>query len=447
NRKIYIIIILRLLLLIINCFAIVYFIYFTGYIYTIIGLAFMIVLQSWLFIRLFNRTNKYISKFIIQLKENEISSVFSQKNIESYYPGLKDYLNEINNLISNIRIDKENQYLYLQYLVEHIGIGLIAFNDSGKVDLINSTAKDILNIPGLHNIKSLDMIREGFSYDLTEMKPDQQKIFIIKINNELLHLSVKVSVLILKNKNIRLYSFQNINNELDEKELESWQKLISVLTHEIMNSVTPITMVTSTISDFFKKNEKVKPVAEINNEIIKETLKGLEMIEDRGKGLIKFVNHYKELSKLPDPEFQTIVISELFNNINVLMKDKISSSNIKVKFIIEPENLKITVDPAQIQQILINLIKNSIEAIENKKSGSIQINAYLENERTVIQVADNGIGITEDLMDKIFIPFFTTKEKGSGVGLSLSRQIMRLHGGNLSVKSDSENNTIFQLKF
>ncbi|MFC2098009.1 PAS domain-containing sensor histidine kinase, partial [Bacteroidota bacterium] len=229
--------------------------------------------------------------------------------------------------------------------------------------------------------------------------------------------------------------------------LESWQKLISVLTHEIMNSVTPITMVTSTISDFFKKNEKVKPVAEINNEIIKETLKGLEMIEDRGKGLIKFVNHYKELSKLPDPEFQTIVISELFNNINVLMKDKISSSNIKVKFIIEPENLKITVDPAQIQQILINLIKNSIEAIENKKSGSIQINAYLENERTVIQVADNGIGITEDLMDKIFIPFFTTKEKGSGVGLSLSRQIMRLHGGNLSVKSDSENNTIFQLKF
>ena len=445
--KTYLNIIIRLFLLVLSCFALAYFIYFTGHIYTIIGLIFIIIIQSWLFIRLFNRTNKYLSKFIIHLKENEISSVFSKKNIESYYPELKDYIGEINNLISKIRIDKENQYLYLQYLVEHIGIGLIAFNDNEKVDLINSTAKDILNIQGLHNIKSLNLIKEGFSNELNEMKPDQQKIFILKINNELLHLNVKVSILILMNKNIRLYSFQNIKNELDEKELESWQKLISVLTHEIMNSVTPITMLTSTISDFFRKNKKIRPVSEINKEIIKETLEGLEMIEDRGKGLIRFVNHYRELSRLPDPEFQTIMVSEIFNNINILMKDKIISSNINMEYLIEPEDLGITVDPGQIQQIMINLIKNSIEAIGNIKFGRIQIKAFSLNERTVIQVVDNGIGITEDIMDKIFIPFFTTKEKGTGIGLSLSRQIMRLHGGNLSVKSDFENNTIFQLQF
>lgn len=436
TTKNYINIIFRLLLLVISCFVFAYLFISTSYIYTITGIAILIVFQVWLIIRHFNQTNNYLTKFITHLKENDVSSVFSQKNIESYYPGLKTYLNDINSIITNIRIDKENQFLYLQYLVEHVGIGLIAFRNDGKVDLINSSAKQIFNIPTLHNIKSIDLIKKGFSNELNSLKPEEQRIFTIEIQNEIMHLAVKVSVLNLRNQDIRLYSFQNIKNEIDQIELESWQKLISVLTHEIMNSVTPITMLTSTISGFFKNGDDQKSINDINRDIISETLEGLEMIEDRGQGLMKFVNHFRKLSKLPEPDLNTVVVNELFRNVSVLLKDELNSENIDLKYEAKPENLQIIADSGQIQQILINLINNSSDALEKVKSKKIIMLAYEQDKKSVIiEIRDNGIGIKEELLEKIFIPFFTTKIKGSGIGLSLSRQIMGNHSGSISVKS------------
>ena len=273
----------------------------------------------------------------------------------------------------------------------------------------------------------------------------------MKSDSGLQQLAIRASVFKIGDKEIRLVSLQDIKNELDEKEMDSWQKLIRVLSHEIINSVTPVTSLTTTISGFFKKEGQVVAAKDLSDDNIHEALTGLGYIEDRGKNLIDFVSKFRSLTRLPAPKFEEVSFARLFDNISLLRKDELLSHGIKLKYIASPEDMNLFCDRSLIEHVLINLVNNASEAIlsiPGSQEGIIEIKgSVVEDHRPVITVRDNGAGIPDNLLENIFIPFFTTKENGSGIGLSLARQIMKLHSGTISVYSKPGIETVFSLYF
>jgi len=273
-------------------------------------------------------------------------------------------------------------------------------------------------------------------------------LYKMKTDNLPQSILVKATELKFENNEIKLVSFQDITNELDKKELDSWQRLIRVLTHEIMNSISPITSLTSVISGYFKKDntENQTSVKDIDNMIVSKTLSGLNTIEETGKGLLDFVDKYRSLTSLPKPNLCKFRIDSLFQRCKLLMESDLSE-NIKIITSVYPEDLTIEADFAQIEQILINLIKNAFEALTDNSKGTIQLKAFCTDESAIIQVEDDGSGISSDIIEDIFVPFYTTKKSGSGIGLSLSKQIMQNHNGTISVNSTTEKGSVFTLRF
>jgi signal transduction histidine kinase len=271
---------------------------------------------------------------------------------------------------------------------------------------------------------------------------------MIKSKNKAIPVAVRINEFKQKGNHLKIVSFQDIESELNEKELLSWHQLIRVLTHEINNSITPITSLAGSLEKLYHKNEhEIIKKQDISEEIIEKTSEGLNVISKRGKGLINFVNNYKQIASLKQLDIETIKVAELFYNLELLMKDKLSEKNIDLQIDIIPFDLEVNADKKYIEQISINLLKNSLEAV-NEKNGKIKLSGYkTKNGKTILEIKDNGKGIAPELIDQIFIPFFTTKEKGSGIGLSLSRQIMHLHGGSISIKSTPGVETIFTLQF
>jgi len=270
----------------------------------------------------------------------------------------------------------------------------------------------------------------------------------MKTNNLLQSILVRATELKFESNVIKLVSFQDITHELDKKELDSWQRLIRVLTHEIMNSISPITSLTTVISGYFKKKEDGNPIPVelIDHNIVTKTLSGLDTIEETGKGLLDFVDKYRSLTSLPEPNLSRFTVSGLFRKCKLLMESNIPD-NIKISENVYPEDLALVADSAQVEQILINLIKNAIEALSGRKNGTIHMKAFHTEEGTFIQIVDNGIEITGDIIEDIFVPFYTTKENGTGIGLSLSKQLMKNHDGTISVNTVPDQGSVFTLKF
>jgi len=439
-------IVFRVIFIILSSFALLY-VYNNSFYYFFAVVLFLIFIQTFFLITYLNKMQRNLKSFLHQIKESEHNFSFPANSSENPFNELNFYYEQINKVIKTARIEKEKQYHYLQYVIEHIAIGLIAFDKNGNVELLNNSAKNIFKIRNIKNICSLNSIDDSIGQLFLTLSSSEPRLKVIKIADEFLHLSFKASRFKLKNKEIKLVSFQNIKPELDEKEVESWQKLIRVLTHEISNSITPITTLTSTLAKFFKKEERPKKVKELNQYYIDETLYGLHLIEERGNGLIEFVNRYRNLSKNISPKIEKFQLSKTVNKIFKLFEPKFNQRNINFAISVFPENIILTADMTLVEQILINLLKNSIEAVSETEKPAISIASYIENERVIIQVIDNGKGIEEDHIDNIFIPFYTTKEKGSGIGLSLTKQIMRAHNGTVKVKSVQDKMTIFTLIF
>jgi nitrogen fixation/metabolism regulation signal transduction histidine kinase len=350
----------------------------------------------------------------------------------------------VNDLIKNIKFELEEQEQYYKTILEHISIGILTFNEKGLIFLSNTAAKNILKHEHLTHINQINKIDKKLFSALKELQPGDNRLVSFNGKDGLVQLSLKSTMFKTANKNLQLVTIQDIKNEMDTKELESWVKLIRVLTHEIMNTVAPITSLSQTILGYFKNLDGNLP----SDKIIANTVKGLEVINERGTGLIGFVETYRKLTRIPPPEKKTIALKQLIDNTITLIGIDLVHENIKIDSVVTPVDLEVSADKKQISQVLINLVKNSIEALKKSKDGKIRLAGEVnENNRVQISVSDNGPGIPEEVMDKIFIPFFTTKESGSGIGLSLSRQIMFLHGGNLKVVSEPGKLTTFTLEF
>ncbi|MDA3953754.1 MAG: ATP-binding protein [Bacteroidales bacterium] len=394
------------------------------------------------------KVNRDIIKFITAIKYDDVSIGFNKdKKVDKSFEQLHYELNKIIHDISEVRSDKEIEHQYFQNTIKHIGTGILTFDESGKIEICNDAALNLLNRHNLKDISELEKTQAGLADSFKELKPGNNKLIKLSIDNEIVQLSVKAANFKIKERKIKLLSLQNIKTEIDQSEVDAWQKLIRVLTHEIMNSVSPIKLLSGSLIEMFEENDKIKTIEEIDNKTIEDSVLGLKTIRKRSMGLSNFVETYKNLTQIPKANFSEFKIINLFDHINTLLKSDLEQKSIDFNYNCTPKDLIVNADEKLIEQVLINLIKNASEALLNCEKPTINLYTELVNDRVLIKISDNGKGISPEVLDNIFIPFFTTKEKGSGIGLSLSRQIMHLHGGNVSVKSKSNVETVFTLHF
>jgi signal transduction histidine kinase len=412
---------------------------------TIVIVGCVILYQIYSLIHYVEKTNRDLTRFLEAIKHTDFSQTFSSTGLGSSFEPLKKAFNEVIEQFRRARADKEEHFRYLQTVVQHVGIGLIAFTQDGEVGLINTAAKRLLRITHLKNIKTLESLSKPLVARLLQLESGGKALVKIDDKNELLQLAIYAAEFKLREQTFTLVSIQNIQSELEEKEMEAWQNLIRVLTHEIMNSVTPIASLASTVNDLL---DTQKFGEEISADSIGDMRGAVQTIQKRSEGLLHFVDAYRSLTRIPRPNFKIFRLADLFDSVEQLLRASFKEKIIILNTKVEPGSLELAADPEMVEQVLINLILNAIQALDGKINAMIDLTARMdERGRVIIQVADNGPGIIPEVLEKIFIPFFTTRPEGSGIGLSLSRQIMRLHRGTINARSEPNVETVFTLRF
>lgn len=412
----------------------------------------LIIIQGYYLYQFLERANREVIGFFESVKWDDFSHTYPEKKSSSYLDGLYGEFNSVIKKFREVRAENEAHYQYLKTIVQHVGIGIITFEKGGDVQMVNTAAKRILGIKNMRNVRQLKEVSPTLVDLLLNLRTGGRDLIKIGKDEDEVQLAVYAIELSLRGKEFKLISIQNIQSELEEKEMEAWQNLIRVLTHEIMNSVTPISSLARTIEsemeDWLKNGQDMTT---ISSEQIEDFHMALSTIHRRSDSLIKFVGDFRNMTRITLPKLSEVCVKDLIKHILILHKQDMESQEIGMEVDI-PEKLCIQMDEQQIEQVLINLVKNAIEALhENEELGKpkkLMIKAMAREEGGAsIIIKDNGHGIDEEAIKKIFIPFFTTKKSGSGIGLSLSKQIMRNHGGSISVKSVSNEGTEFTLKF
>ena len=406
----------------------------------------LVVAQTVFLLRYSESSFKKVRQFLNNIKLSNYSTVYPVKFDGTEIDDLHIEFNAILAKLREDQLEKEANYHYFRTVFQHLSIGLITFEEDGSIQILNTAAKRMLNIQQLNHIEEISKVNKELHYAIHHLRTGGSELIKIAHPDGIMQLSVYVIELVLRDVKFKLVSLQNIQSELEEKEMEAWQNLVRVLTHEIMNSIAPISSLAATIrDDIASKNSSEEPIL---REDLDDYLMGISTIEKRSEGLINFVSDFRSLAHIPTPKFTAIKIAELFERVELLLKTQLESQQIKISCRIAPNDLLLFADCALIEQVLINLTQNAIHALEERTVKNILLNAYIdENGKIIIEVTDSGKGIAEEALSKIFIPFFTTKKKGSDIGLSLSKQILRRHKGNIQVISKIEEGTTFKLIF
>lgn len=448
-KKVYINFAIRLILLTVNIFLLVLGLFQEIENFTLINLSVLLIIQLFLLMRRFNLLNKELLRFFESIKYDDSGLIFQRKTGDRKLDAIYRHFDEINKKINEVKVQNVKSNLHFQNLVEHVNTGIIQFDDEGNVEVINKLAKDFFQCGDIKNLRSLNEKIPEISKKIMSLKLGSSKSIKIIINETIAVLNFKITEFKVEEKWNKIVSFQNIKSELEFNETDSWKKLIRVLTHEIMNSTAPISSSIKVISSLLRhdKSGKIKSRNEISEEDITNTLRGLGIIEERSEGLNKFVKSYSELTKNIEPYFSEFMIIEIFESVEFLFAEDFKNAEIKFQFQVQPEDLILKADKNLVEQVIINLIKNSIEATSNTMKREILLETFEQNNRIIISVTDTGEGIRMEESDKIFIPFYSSKEEGSGIGLSLSRQIMQLHNGSITFESKPGTKTEFILKF
>lgn len=414
-------------------------------------LVLLIVAQLYDLIFYVEKTNRELSRFLLAIRHSDFTQRFSTHHSNPSFSELHTAFNEVSEAFQRIKADKEAHYQYLQAIISHIGIGILSYDQKGEVRLLNQATKDLLQVPHLKQVDALNRISPELVQAMKKLMTGESQLVSILRNNEQLLLSVRATELVSQGEELKIISLQNIRSEMEQQELEAWQKLIRVLTHEIMNSVTPVISLTSTISQLVETELVAQPAGPVMDEDSLEDIRtGLRTIEKRTKGMLHFVENYRKLTRVPTPERAQVRVQELFSRVHRLMQADFAKH--QVRFLMEPQeqDLQIFADLELIEQVLINLVKNAMEACTGAQDACVEVLAFRDEKeqgRVRIDVKDNGHGIPDDVLDKIFVPFYTTKKQGSGIGLSLSRQIMRQHHGSIRVSTQPGGPTVFSLVF
>jgi nitrogen fixation/metabolism regulation signal transduction histidine kinase len=386
-----------------------------------------------------DRFNRDVKTFMISLRQRDFTTHFEASGRGRSYNELYEVLNSISSSFKKLSGEKEIQYRYLEMLVEHVQVGVLSMDAQGKIHLANQALKEMLQKDVITNLKGLESFDEVFVNTLREIRSGETHLIKLRVQNDLLQLSIHASEFKLEDKYYKLISMQNIRNELDAREMEAWQKLIRVLSHEIMNSVAPIISLSGTLHGLVVQegNSNMLPQYESLD-------KGLEAIKVRSEGLYNFTQSYRKLTGIPKLTLKEVKVNELIDRVRTLMHSKIAEQNIL--FTATAEDTGIVVDPELMEHVLINLVLNATEAVTGKADPEIHISTSRNQKGNFcIHVTDNGEGIDERTGEKIFIPFFTTRKNGSGIGLALTKQILQLHNADIQFQSERGKGTVFTI--
>jgi len=441
-------IVTRLLILILLTVCFCFFLFQNNWIIGVLILI-PIFISVWNLIYFMNSINRKVAFFFDAVSNDDTTLHFPEKLRSKSLSTLHKSINQLNNHISNIKIKNEYNERFFREIMKYSATGLMAIDDKGYIELINNSALHLIGMPYISHIHLLKQKNKELFDQLTQLQPGQNNTIKLLHGTDLRLILLKVAHLSFGEQKYRLYSLNDIKAELEENELDSWQKLIRVMTHEIMNSIAPITSLSNTLTRIFLKNGEPLPVEEVTQKHISNTIHGLDVIENTGKGLMHFVEDYRRLTKIPKPLFKPIHINNWIQSIELLMKSKMEEENIEFKITGKEFHKELIGDEKLLNQVIFNILNNAMDALKGIKKKNITLN-ILEGQlgKLKISIADNGAGIAPEEMEKIFIPFYTTKENGSGIGLSLCRQIMRLHKGSISAISiPGEQNTYFILSF
>ncbi len=346
---------------------------------------------------------------------------------------LKDAFNKVLERFQDARADRDLQASYLDTVIRHVPVPFIAVRGDGTLSLVNNPARRLTGLPGLRNIEELASIDERLPAELAAIEAGQQRLIQSSLRGVPVELRVSVAEIRMAGEVERLYSIENLSGELSARESSAWRNLIRVLTHEIMNSLTPVTSLAQTTVAMLDDPEAADDIRE-----------AIATIGRRSEGMIEFVSRYRELLKVPEPKVELIGVRTLFDGIATLLAPQLEGIDVEIDVV--PESLELHADRQLVEQVLINLVKNAAEALAGRESRSVRLAAALDLGRVILSVTDNGPGIPDDDLDQVFIPFFTTKREGSGIGLSLSRQIMTAHGGDIAIDT-GEDGTAIRLVF
>lgn len=388
-----------------------------------------------------DRFNRDVRMFMLSLMQRDFTTYYQSTGRGKSFDALYEMLNKISGAFKTISAEKESQHRYLEMLVEHIRVGVLSIDVDENVDIANQALKDLLQIGFIKSLKAFEIFDPLLILSIREILTGETKLVKLRVGNELLQLSMHASEFKLQGKYYKLISMQNIRTELDAREMDAWQKLIRVLSHEIMNSVSPISSLSETLHGLVTKN----PEALNGNSNLYETLdRGLEAIKIRSEGLYNFTQAYRKLTGIPRLSLKDIDLQDIIERISILMQAKLRGSNVRLD--INDVHAEVNVDPELIEQVLINLILNSIDALEGKQDPAIRIWTSRDQKgRLIVHVADNGEGMDEMTSEKVFIPFFTTKKTGSGIGLALAKQILQLHKADIQFVTTKGQGTEFTI--
>lgn len=392
-------------------------------------------------------TNEKLTRFLESIRYSDFTSSFNADNqLGDSFTDLNQAFNEVLEAFRKTRAEKEEHLLYLNTLVQHVQVGLISFDPDGNIELINNIARRFLNVTHIKNIKQLQYANPEM-YRLIRELPEGGKHLLRQSND--MQLSINATKISMHNKTYKLLSIQNIKSELQDKEIEAWQNLTRVLRHEIMNSITPITSLVSTLAEILEEDVVLtEGHYALDSESIEDIKEGLFTIQNRSEGLRRFVDAYKSFTSIPTPKKKLMNVKELVSSTVKLMQGELRAHMVEIQCQVSPEDLQLHADPQLLEMVLINLIKNANEALKGYDHGLIELNAFSdEHQRVVINLRDNGPGIEPEALSKIFIPFYTTKSTGSGIGLSLSREILQMHNAQLTVDSLPGQGSCFQIRF
>jgi nitrogen fixation/metabolism regulation signal transduction histidine kinase len=393
-----------------------------------------------------NRTNRELTQLLNAIRYSDYTVTFDKKSLGRSFSDLDESLTQLVYAIRDAKIEKEGQFQFLQKLVNQMSIGVIAVHND-EIELINPIAQTLLNAKGVKNWKLLQEMNPVFGNEIASFGDSGRKLMDLKMDGMTRLMTIELSTISILEKTHRIITIQDINSEMEQKEIEAWHKLINILTHEIMNSITPVSSLTETMQDLLKRKDgQPKKSADINDDTVNDLLFSLSTVHRRSESLQHFVSSYRKITRVPRPVKSDVSIEELFMNIKDLMQPQLGARKIELTVNTEPQ-LNINADQTLVEQVVINLIMNSMHALEDTPIKKIELKGYRSGNQSVIEVTDTGKGIPSKELREIFIPFFTTRENGSGIGLSLSKQIMSSHGGTIRVTSEEGNGAAFYLYF
>lgn len=406
--------------------------YFSG----LIVIAFLFI-QTFDLIQYVERTNIKIARLVSAIDNEDFSLQFYENRKGDSFRELVQALNKVVERFGETRKAKEEAFQFLQSMMDHTPVSILVFDKQGQVEFCNRAIIQLLGVKSMANIEELREKHFELFQTLRDLGHEETRNFRLKKEAGLENLSIRATRFGLYGKVLTLVSMQNIHNELEGREMESWQKLMRVLTHEIMNSVTPISSLAETTAGLLEKQDFATR---------EESLRALRTIQKRGEALLEFTRTYRSVTKLPQPHFEEVDCRLLLESVRALMEQAAGEAGAVIHIEVV-EEIKLFADPGLLEQVLINLVLNALDAVRSHKNKDILLKALLQKGRSILTVEDQGEGIASTHIDKVFVPFFTTKEEGSGVGLSISRQLIRSMGGQIRLYSEEGKGTQVQLVF